>query len=869
MSDLLETLFHEALGVPESERDGWLCRRCGGNTSLLAEVKQLLSAGSRAGSFLETPPIDAMVRVTDARSAAAGQSEPKRIGPYTIVRLLGTGGMGEVYLARRAEEDFEQLVAVKTLRSMATPELIERFSRERRVLASLTHPNIASLIDGGETEGRIPYLVMPYVDGEPIGAYCRANALGPRAVIRLMLPVLSAVTSAHRRLVVHRDLKPANVLVDAEGQPTVLDFGIAKMLGAAAPDATATGRHLLTPLYASPEQLRGETVSIATDVFSLGVMLYELLSGSNPWVGSDRQNPVELARRICESEPASLSLTRTRTGQDVRQSQRATWADLDAVVMTAMRKEPERRYPSVDHLADDLKRILRGLPVTARPDTLSYRTSRFVRRNRVAVAAAAACVLAMIGGTTVSIVQAQRAQAASERYREQLTITEDTVDRLRQLARSMVSDIYDRVAQLDGAHPARLALLQSGISHLDQVAEQLDGDPGLATDLVVAYTRLADVQGLRTIGSVGDTAAALDSSEKALAIAEKLQVMPDAPQDAPVLLAMAQRARGDLLKATGRFDAARSSYSAGLDAAADAAARFPDSPRVRRFTIALALQLGALERRMGNPAGAMAAYETATEAIREVLVESPDDRNTLRNLAIAQRRIGDLLLAEGRIELARERFREGLDVFASFQEAEPDNRQHASDLALHHERLGDCALMLVDNETAWEHYTVSRSMVERELAENPSDALLIDRMSIALEKLADVSAASGDAGMAADYAHEAAALARKGAANDPDNNSAHLSVLFIRGKAARLAFDAGRDARVELADVVKSAHAASILNQSDPYPAQIEIEARTTLVRAGYSTAASLSTALERHQSRFSTKPWFREAIAVTTEASR
>ncbi len=867
MSVTLDQLFEGASELPEWERESWLRARCGGDEHLVSRVLTLLRADSDAGSasFLEAPPVDAIADAVGSLSDAIESGRPEGVGPYEIERLLGSGGMGEVYLARRVGGDFEQRVAIKLLRGLPTRELIERFGRERRVLASLAHPNIASLIDGGETEQGAPYLVMPYVEGEPIDAHCRSRGLGVREAVELLLPVLDAVGHAHRRLVVHRDLKPANVLVDAEGRPMVLDFGIAKILGDPGADVTGTGRQLLTPMYASPEQVRDEPISTAADVFSLGVMLYELLTGAHPW-GSDRPGPVELARRICETDPPPPGGAKASGTTEARQSQRALWADLDAIVMTALRKEPERRYPSVDRFADDLRRALDGRAVTARPDTISYRASRFVRRHRVAVGGVAIAALALLGGTVVSLWQAGRADAASERYLEQLTMTETRNAQLRDLTTTLVFDVYDSVSRLDGANPARLTLLESGVTYLDELAQQIGDDPKLAIDLISGYIRLADVQGLRTVGSVGDTAGAMESSAKALAIAHRLQTMPGAPRDAPVLLAMAQRTQGDLLKATGRFEDALRVYSDGLDAVDRAIARFPDNARVHRYAIGLGLQRGSLERRMGRPGDALVSYESAMESIRRVLAIRPDDVETRRDLAIALRRMGDLLLADGRVTEAQPMFSEGMEIFAEFRDADPGNRQHVSSLAIQYERLGDCALRLGDLGEARDRYDSAYRIVEKESQQNPDDMLALERLSIAMEKLADVSEAAGELTAAADWAERSSNLARKVSGSDSENRASYLDALYIRGKAARMAAAAGRDAADHLGAVAEEARLAAVDSDGDAYPIEIEINARVALLAVAPESSAELRAALGRYAGGFAGSSWYRDAVEALEE---
>jgi serine/threonine protein kinase/tetratricopeptide (TPR) repeat protein len=406
----IEELFEAAVELEPDRRAELLNKECAGDTVLLKQVESLILSEQEAGSFIDQAIRDAAWRLDQHQTQpAAGQ----RIGTYQVVREIGRGGMGAVYLAHRADDEYQKQVAIKLVRSgVATSEVLRRFRSERQILANLDHPNIARLLDGGTTDSGTPYVVMDYVEGIPIDEYCDRNSLSIEGRIRLFRKTCAAVRYAHQNLVVHRDIKPGNILVTAEGEPKLLDFGIAKLLKSDQPFATVAetrpGIAAMTPEYASPEQVRGEAITTASDVYSLGVVLYELLAGRPPYTFNRRQ-PREIERAICEQEPdrPSAAVTRkqratTDTGNDAGTraatvGQRATTTDrlrrrlrgdLDNIVMMAMRKEPSRRYASVEQLSEDLRRHLDGLPVIARPATFRYRTLKFVRRHPVGVAAA-------------------------------------------------------------------------------------------------------------------------------------------------------------------------------------------------------------------------------------------------------------------------------------------------------------------------------------------------------------------------------------------------------------------------------------------------------------------------------------------------
>ena len=399
-------VFEQALEVEADRRSEWLAAQCVGDEALLVLVQRLLAADEGSGEFLERP----FAGGTDT-TAAADLGEGTSFGAYRAVERIGMGGMGEVWRAQRADGAFEQHVAIKRL-LYPTPDLVRRFQHERRVLARLHHPNIAQLFDGGLGADGVPYFVMEYVDGEPLDAWCDARGLGIDARIDLFLQVCDAVQYAHRNLVVHRDLKPSNILVTAEGQVKLLDFGIAKLIEATADgEATATIVQRLTPDYAAPEQVRGEAVTTATDVYALGMVLCELLAGERAY----RVAGGDLANAIVAAEPAAPSAIAARGAAAARDRAPTLRGDLDRIVLRALAKEPERRYAGAESLAADLRRFRSGHPVLARGDDVWYRARKFAGRNRVAIGAAAVVAAALVAATAVSLHHARRAQRQAQR----------------------------------------------------------------------------------------------------------------------------------------------------------------------------------------------------------------------------------------------------------------------------------------------------------------------------------------------------------------------------------------------------------------------------------------------------------------------
>jgi tetratricopeptide (TPR) repeat protein len=427
--ELLDHLFAEASALAPEQYTSFLAANCP-DPEVRSELQSVLQF------VTETPPRQVSEAIAEAAASIVDAGIlGQRVGPYRIDGRIGQGGMGAVYRGSRADEQFQHTVAIKILRfAQGDSAEVQRFRQERQILAKLEHPHIARLLGGGSwippgaAEGQ-PYIVMEYVDGMPLTAYSERNALSIRARLLLFRQICDAVSYAHRHLVIHRDLKPGNILVTPDGTPRLLDFGIAKLLsGGTHEDTTATSALLrpMTPDYASPEQVRGEPVSTASDVYSLGALLYELLAGRRPHriSGSD---PLEIVRTICESEvePPSHSGNRELLG------------DLDVIVLKAMQVESARRYGSVDQLSEDLRRYLEGLPILARPDTWRYRTAKFARRHRLGLGAAATVLLALIGGVAGSTWEAARANLAEHaaiRERDRATTAERAAERERDSA---------------------------------------------------------------------------------------------------------------------------------------------------------------------------------------------------------------------------------------------------------------------------------------------------------------------------------------------------------------------------------------------------------------------------------------------------
>ena len=485
----IQTLFHATLERTAEERLEFLAAVCGDDAVLLREVQEMLDAH-------DDDPFDLEAALL-APPETADRRLGTRIGPHRLVSHLGHGGMGDVYLAERDDEHFDQRVAIKVLRpGLGGGDLRVRFRAERQILARLTHPHIAPLLDGGVTEDGHPYLVMRYVEGATLTDFCDRQSLGIEDRLRLFLQVCDAVRFAHQNLVVHRDLKPGNILVtatedDDPGRVQLLDFGIAKLLDPGVLGltvaATRSEMRVMTPEYAAPEQVRGEAITTGTDVYALGVVLYELLTGERPYqLGGLSASEIE--RRVCETVPVRPSTAATsRTSAEGRQ--RRLRGDLDNIVMKALRKEPKRRYASVEALADDVTRYLAGHPVTARPDTVGYRLSKFVRRNRLGVGAAALIATLVVAFGLVMAVQATRLADHArelEQERDRVRRQVETTSRVQ----GLVSELFRAFDPNEGVGDPGERLRETS----RRIVEDLEGEgeiqAQLLDELVVIYANL-------------------------------------------------------------------------------------------------------------------------------------------------------------------------------------------------------------------------------------------------------------------------------------------------------------------------------------------------------------------------------------------
>jgi tetratricopeptide (TPR) repeat protein len=702
----IENIFLQAADLPRQEQAAFLDQACAGDQALRKEVESLLDSDRKSGEKITRA-------VEDEAQSLFGLSPiiGSRLGAYRVIREIGRGGMGAVYLATRDDDQFKKNVAIKLVkRGMDSSDVLIRFQHERRILAALDHAYIARLIDGGTAPDGRPFFVMDYVEGQTIDTFCRDRALSLPDRCRLFLKVCEAVSHAHRNLVIHRDLKPGNIFVAPDGTPKLLDFGVAKLLVPDAdPQLTVTGMQsrLLTPQYASPEQVMGRPVNTATDVYSLGSVFYELLTGSCAQ-HLDSTSPEEIERVICIQEVAPPSATKPGVP-----------ADLDNIVMMAMRKDPARRYQSVDQFADDIRRYLAGRPVLARKDSLAYRAGKFIRRNRLMIAAAAIVVASLVGGIVIATSQRRRA--------------ERRLGEMVELANRSLFDVHSAIERLPGATGARREIVKTTLAFLEHLSQDVGRDDGLRLSLATAYWRLGDVQGYVHKPNLGDMKGALLSYKKSAELLEPLQIKR--PNDPEVLRQVTDTYQhmGSVLDETGDIQAVVRAYETALPAAKllarlqpdnvesmqalgvfyndlATALQFTDPNRANEYARQhLALLPALLEKFPGNDdiadqaAAAHAAMATLisrrgddtgalkeareSAAIREgVAARHPNDVFRLRLLMIAYGHVGDhlgspFILNATDPKGAREYFDKCVVIARQIVKADPQDRTGQYDLA--------------------------------------------------------------------------------------------------------------------------------------------------------------------------------------------
>jgi serine/threonine protein kinase len=772
---LIEDAFSVGVELPGSELPQFL--ETLPDPEVRREVATLIESATGAGQMLRD------VVAAEAAHLGAAQNSAllgRRIGAYRLLELLGEGGMGTVYAAERADDQYSARVAVKVLRSLDGPAAVARFRDERQILASLEHPGIVRLLDGGRSDEGLHYLVMERIEGIPITRYAREHELTVRERVELLRQVCGAVQYAHGKLVVHRDLKPSNILVDGNGVPRLLDFGIAKLIDAGSGEReafTMTGAALMTPAYASPEQARGEQVTTATDVYSFGAVLYELLAEQPP----HQPAGIDTLRVICEVEPPRPSAVAPP------ERRRLLAGDLDNIIGMALNKDPARRYASIAQLDDDLGRYLDGLPVIARTPTLGYRTRKFVRRNRGKLAIALLVATALATSAVYSAQQARRADEQSQR-------AERRFQDLRKLADTLVFKIDDKVRDLKGSTAVRELVVSSALEYLDRLASDATADRDLELDLARAYMKVGDVQGNMSYSNLGRPADALVSYGKAQAIITRLLA------EDPAHLAT-QKAFASMELGSGLVEITRGEKDTGLR-----------------------LILDGIHRSDELPAGSQLDPERLSRGYYYVVSFELDPHRTREHLAAA-RRIAERWQAsdpspdaaywvgithamaaqtagnQGDPETAVREFQQAADIFAALARDHHDDNRFERDMEISHVHLAMYAAG-VGGAEMWQPETGDLAAAEASMrkviepyaalaARDPEDAQIVTDYPAIVASLAAIIARRDPAASLPVFDQALAvygrmpAMLRQSRTNEQSEWFVHCSLAEVLGKLGR------------------------------------------------------------------------------------
>lgn len=744
----VKNLLAQALELAPEERARFLDEACAGDRGLRTEIESLLAFSQDAEARLHSLPQD---WIADAALAPGRNWIGRRLGAWCIVARIGGGGMGEVYRAERVDGQFAQEVAIKVMRDGFNPEgLAVRFKAERQILASLDHPNLAKVLDGGITEDGEPYFVMELVDGEPIDAYVARRHLSIDERVRLFRSVCQVVHYAHQKHVVHRDLKADNILVRHDGVVKLVDFGIAKRFEPEATQAatrTATAQRAMTLVYSSPEQVRGGEITPASDIYSLGVVLYRLLTNASPYPPATTDSPYELTRAICDTEPVPPSAAAASEPEYVRRRLRG---DLDAVVMMALRKDPARRYASAEAMSEDLFRHLEGLPVQARRGAWSYRAGRFMLRHRGAVAMALVANVALVAGLGLAAyegVQARHERALAQRHFESV----------RGLAHAFIFDVHDAIARLPGSIDARRKLVDTALVYLKQLGDESQNDPQLQLEIASGYDHIGEIQGGGTVASLGDAKAGLASFERALAIVRPLMARPGPSQrDAETEFVTLSAHEGAALMTQGRWRDAENLLREGMGVAKARAEASPGDYDASKRLASNSGLLAMMYLRSGNKVAfdPMSRQHIAQE--ERLHAQRPDDIDVVADLGTAHTaRAVNLMQNIGTPEAMREavgEYQQGLDIMEPAYARDPLHWVLASNYGRTQGYFGHLLTLMGQSKDALVHLRRAVEVADAMAAKDPREvrarteqAEAHGRLGEALLQLHDAAGASEQA----------------------------------------------------------------------------------------------------------------------------
>ena len=818
--ELLATL----IDLPEAERTGFLDSSCGEDIHLRGQLEELLQAHeATAASHL-----DHLDFVDEFEIGSIRFTDPvlgKRIGAYQVEAEIAHGGMGTVYRAVRADDTYQKRVAIKLVdRAMLSRRSAELFRHERQILADLEHPYIARLLDGGTHEDGSPYLVMEFVEGETITRYCDTHRLSIEERLGLFQKISSAVHFAHQNLVIHRDIKPANILVTREGEPKLLDFGIAKMVGSSTETQTIGA---MTPAYASPEQLCGLVVTTATDIYSLGLVLYEILTGRYAY--ERFTSPAQRQRAILQTDPERPSQAIRGTDLGAGNPQKAEQisalrklpldklskrleGDLESIVAKAIRKEPDQRYSSVAQFSEDISRHLRGEPVIAHQGTFLYKCNKFVRRHTVAVATGVFILALVISGLTL-IVRAER------RARAEQAIAERRFNDVRKLANSLIFEVHDSIRNLPGATAARKLIAQRAQEYLDDLASQRSSDPALLSELAGAYRRLASVLGNTLDANSGSSDRALQDYRRALELREA--VVKLRPSDVQALCDLAQ------------------SY----------------------------LDVALLSSATGNGNQRYDYLNKAISTLEPLAAASPQNANVQYGLAKALERKAGSLAEDGKLDEAKEDYERGLVMYQHLMDSYPKNDDYRTEVSFAHKHLG--GLLATQHErdqlrAGFDQYRQALVLDEELLKTNPQDGNRRYAITFTYSDMGYILGKLGDIDGAIAYYQRAFAIRSALTAADPQDTRARSGLANTYGYLANLMLRQGRFGDA-LRDEKQSFELRKTLSEQDPSNARKRLVMAKSQADVGdvYSKLAFASRTNLKEKSAYCRQAefWYRSGL--------
>jgi serine/threonine protein kinase len=766
----VKDLFEQARCIPPDGRAELLAQAA--DPEIREEVESLLAAYDASPGFLETPA------ARPSQGPGTASLAGCRVSSWRLLREIGRGGMGVVWEAERADGEYRQRVAVKLLSgAFLSPARVARFREERRILARLEHPSIARLLDGGTASDGSPYLAMEYVEGQALDSWCESRKPPLRERLKLFLEICAAVDYAHRCLVIHRDLKPANILVTADGSPKLLDFGIARLLDPeedGEPRSTQPTERILTPGFASPEQVRGEPASTASDIYSLGVVLYLMLTGRRPYP-EDPGDPLGVLRAVLEQDPAPPSAAAGAAGRPLR-------GELDAVVLCALSKNPDERYASVRAFADDVRAWLDGRPVRAHPDSQWRRAVKFVRRNKTPSLAVALALVSLLGGTVVSLWQAHVARRERSR-------AESSFRDVRQFSRSVLFELDNAIRNLPGSTPVRLLLLRRATEMLDNLAGKARDDAALQLELAEGYRRVGHIQGSSFSANLGQEDAAIRSFYRAVQLGESACAAMPANSEAAGLLLAAYEDLGDalLLKDPVQADAVYRQHRELL-------ARIERLPRLdipAEYSVATGYSAqGYYQTQRNRLAVAKQSYLMAVSRFASLAPRGAKLRDLGSQYAFALKRLGAILITEQSLGEAERSYRRALEIENAELAAKPGDKRLVIDRTL---TLSDLALILKKRKNLAGAAAIYEDVVRvrrAALEADPTDRRLVDLTVSAELMLASVCSAARRHGEAIEIARTALRLREQTHIRTAENER---SLAAARVSFARFALDGAAD----------------------------------------------------------------------------